>query len=195
MKKFLFLFALLCLSSFQLLANSPVFEECEEEEIEKVSPSSRTRVFSPSLYVGSWSRYKINFGMEKIFIRFPNRPLIAQENGLLIGSAADQQVVYKFIGYFPSIGNIDPVQFFKRETDFISTAPFVILGHSIYQASNGDWVMDYAVHDTYANVIVKHRSIVTPFNAYTMRAIFPNGYADRFDYFLESFRIQCQCND
>lgn len=184
MKKNLILALLfICLFSFQSRAEEPTFE-LDEEEYALICPPSKA-------FIGSWSRYRINFGMEKIHVRFPDKPYVTQENGLLTGSATHHQVLYKFIGYFPAVGNIDPHQFFKRELDFVNTAPFLMLGHTVYEISNGDWVLDYMVHDTFANTIIKHRSVVTPFNAYTLRAIFPNGYNDHFDYFCESFRIQC----
>lgn len=187
MKKYLALCAFIFGSFFPLFASQAPFFEEANKGIRQDTPSS--------IYVGSWSRYRINFGMEKIHIRFPNRPYVTQENGLMIGSSTDKQVLYKFVGYYPPMGNIDPHTFFKRELNLVSVPPYLLLGQGTYQLPNGDWVLDYVAHDTLSNLIIKHRSIITPFNAYTLRAIFPNGLTDRFDYFLESFRIQCESHD
>lgn len=187
MKKFLSLLLLLSIASFTLYAVPPAEEVTDGD----VSLFVGKR---PHAYVDVWNKYKINFGMEKVFVRLPNRPVQTQENGLAVYSAYDHQVLYRFVGYYPPVGSIDPYLFLNRELDIVSVPPFVIIAKSIYQVSSGDWVLDFIAHDTFANMMIKHRSIVTPFNAYTQQAIYPVGSPDRFEYFLDSLRVQCTCN-
>lgn len=176
MKNFFIILSLICLALTPVYANNPIFEESDEGE-------------NISLYVGSWKKYRVNFGMEKIYLRFPNTPTISQDSSSICATAAERSTVYKFVGYFPPIGNIDPMFFFDRELGLFSNYPFVISWQKTYRTSYGDWVLDFEVQDTYAHVVIKHRSIVTPFNAYTMQAISTYGAYEQSDYFFESFRI------
>jgi hypothetical protein len=142
----------------------------------------------------SWKRYKSNFGMEKLFVRFPNSPTITQGNGLLTAYAWDYGIMYSLTGYFPSVGNILPIVWFDEILYSLDHYPYTLISHVVFQASNGDWVMDYVAHDYIQNTILKARAIVTPFNGYTLQCVKPNGARDHFDYFLDNFYIKCECH-
>ncbi len=178
MKKIL---CLLLLCATPLMADfRPPIDHIEEEE----------SFICSKAFVSSWRKLRIDFGFEKIGIRFPSEPLATQERGVFIASAFDQQVLYKFIGYFPPIGNIDPHAFFQREVEILTHAPYILIGQVAYQTPSFDWVLDTTAHDLSCNMIIKQRMIITPFNAYTLQAVFPYGLAgDQFDYFLQTFSI------
>lgn len=141
-----------------------------------------------------WTRYKSNFGMEKIFVRFPQKPAISQSCSLMNAYAYDHAVMYSFAGYFPPVGNIDPQVWFDEILYNVSGYPYSLISHSIFQISNGDWVMDYVVHDYVQNLVVKARAIITPFNGYILQCVKPNGVRDYFNYFLDNFWIKCECH-
>jgi hypothetical protein len=141
-----------------------------------------------------WGRYKSNFGMEKIFIRFPQKPAISQSSSLMTAYAYDHAVMYSFAGYFPPMGNIDPIAWFDEILYNVSGYPYNLVSHTIFQVSNGDWIMDYTVHDYVQNLVVKARAIMTPFNAYILQCVKPNGVRDYFNYFLDNFWIKCECH-
>jgi hypothetical protein len=184
MKKIL-LALFLCIISFSFAHEAPVFEATDEKE-ECAFPLSDATFLS-------WYKYRANFGMEKIFIRFPNRPVIAQTSTILTAYAYENQALYSFTGYYPPIGRIDPLAFFDQTLYDISQPPCIVLNYTIYQVSNGDWVFDYVMHDTFKDLIVKNRTVVTPYNAYTLQTVIPYGYKNYFEYFLETFKIQCEC--
>jgi len=141
-----------------------------------------------------WSRYKTNFGMEKIFVRFPQKPAMSQSSTLLTAYAYDHAVMYSFAGYFPPVGNIDPIDWFDEILYNVTDYPYNLVSHTIFQVSNGDWVMDYIVHDYVQNLVIKARAVITPFNGYILQCVKPNGTKDYFDYFLDNFWIKCECH-
>lgn len=141
-----------------------------------------------------WQRYNSNFGMEKIFIRFPQKPAISQNTSLLTAYAYDYSVMYSFAGYFPPVGNIDPCLWFDEFLYNNSAYPYNLVSHSIFQHACGDWIMDYVTHDYVQNLVIKGRAIVTPFNAYILQCVKPNGAKDYFSYFLDNFWIKCECD-
>jgi len=200
-------------------AEEPIFEEEEDEEgcntcgkcgnpkhsneqdedarflrIEKDKPQFEEGEENPlSASYTNWTRYKSNFGMEKLFIRFPQKPAVSQSNALLTAYAYDYGVLYSLTGYFPPVGSINPVLWFDEILYSVDHYPYSLVSHAIYQVSNGDWVMDYVTHDYVQNLIVKAKAIVTPFNGYTVQCVKPNGSRDYFDYFLDNFYIRCEC--
>jgi hypothetical protein len=141
-----------------------------------------------------WQRFKANFGMEKLFVRFPATPTISQSNTLLTAYAYDYGILYSLTGYYPPVGNINPVLWFDEILCSVDHYPYSLISHVAYQVSNGDWVLDYTFHDYVQNIIGKGRAIATPFNGYTLQCVKPNGSRDHFDYFLDSFWIRCECN-
>jgi hypothetical protein len=141
----------------------------------------------------SWRRYKANFGMEKLFVRFPQKPAATQSGTYLTAYAYDYGVMYSVTGYFPPVGNIHPTAWFDEILFLHDHYPFNLVSHVIFQVSNGDWILDYTAHDYVKNLIIKGRSIVTPFNGYTLQCVKPNGMRDYFDYFLDSFYLRCGC--
>ncbi len=143
----------------------------------------------------SWRRYKANFGMEKLFIRFPQKPALSQTSTLLTAYAYDNAVLYSLVGFFPPMGNIDPISYFDSVLYSVDHYPFTLISHVIFQVSNGDWVMDYVAHDYIQNLIIKARAIVTPFNAYTLQCVKPNGMRDYFEYYLDNFFLKCEYGD
>lgn len=146
-----------------------------------------------SSYV-SWQRYKANFGMEKVFVRFPQKPAISQSHTLLTAYAYDYGVLYSLAGYFPPVGNINSILWFDEILNSVNNYPYALISHCIFQASNGDWVMDYVAHDFVQNLILKGRAIVTLFNGYTLQCVKPNGTRDYFDYFIDNFSLRYQCD-
>ncbi|MCH9626752.1 MAG: hypothetical protein S4CHLAM2_03800 [Chlamydiales bacterium] len=140
-----------------------------------------------------WKRYKTSFGMEKLFMRFPQQPAISQSQSLLTAYAYDYAVMYSFAGYYPPLGHIDPIAWFDEILFNVSDHPYNLVSHKIFQASNGDWMMDYVAHDYLQNLILKARAIITPFNGYILQCVKPNGSKDYFDYFLDNFWIKCEC--
>lgn len=207
MKK-LFSFILVCCMACIYADDTPVFEEVDEPEShfsanvnlpwdflaedEEVKPDDHTPNACPLSY-SSWRSYKSNFGMEKIFIRFPQTPAVSQSYSLLTAYAYDFAVLYSFAGYYPPVGNIDPLAWFDEILYSLSEYPYHMVSHAIFQLSNGDWVMDYSAHDYVQNFVLKARAIVTPFNGYTLQCLKPNGASDYFDYFLDHFWIKCEC--
>lgn len=142
------------------------------------------------LSYGSWTKYKASFGVEKIFVRFPQKPAISQSNTMLTAYAYDNAVLYSLSGYYPPMGHIDPLRWFDEVLYSISTYPINCLNHVVFQLSNGDWILDYVAHDIVKNLIIKTRAIVTPFNAYTIQCVKPNGSGDYFDYYLDNIVLQ-----
>ncbi len=140
-----------------------------------------------------WKRYKTNFGMEKLFMRFPQQPAISQSHSLLTAYAYDYAVMYSFAGYYPPLGHIDPIAWFDEILFNVSDHPYNLISHTIFQASNGNWMMDYVAHDYLQNLVLKARAIITPFNGYILQCVKPNGSKDYFDYFLDNFWIKCEC--
>ena len=140
----------------------------------------------------SWPRYKANFGIEKVFVRFPFRPIIAQSNALLTAHVWDFNTMYSLTGYFPPIGSISPAMWFDEILFSVDNYPFKLISHVVFQAYNGDWLMDYVAHDYVQNTIIKARAVVTPFNGYILQCVKPNGERDYFDYFLDNFFIRCE---
>lgn len=183
MRKFLTLLAL-CYATFAY-AEVPIFEEADEKEA-RILRQDETSLFF-------WHRFKANFGMEKVYLRFPHAPTEGRSNTLLIAYAYESNVMYSFSGYYPPMGNINPHALFDRTLLEVSSPPLLLIDHTVYQMSSGDWVLDYVTHDTYKNVRVKSRTIVTPFNAYTLQCVLPHGAYDNYDYFLDSFSISCEC--
>ncbi len=161
-------------------AEEPIFEKDEE-------------ALSPKASFTTWSRYKANFGMEKLLIRFPQKPAVSQSNTLLTAYAYDQAIMYSVTGYYPPIGNVDFDIWFEEILYNVSSHPYTLVNHSIYPV-DGDWVLDYVAHDYIQNLVLKVRSVVTPFNAYTVQCVKPQGARDNFDYFLDNFWIQCDCD-
>jgi hypothetical protein len=187
-------------------AEEPIFEDddettqaCEEEGCDGIHEESRLKACGPNngLYHASyvdWPRYKANFGMEKLFVRFPQRPAISQTSQLLTAYAYDNAVLYSLAGYFPPLGNIEPASWFDKILYTADHYPFTLISSTVFQAANGDWVLDYVAHDYIQNLILKARAFVTPFNAYTLQCVKPNGMRDYFDYFLDNFFVKCTCN-
>lgn len=141
-----------------------------------------------------WNRYKSNFGMEKVIIRFPASPTVSKSTSLLTAYAYDGPVIYSFTGYLPALGNIISSIWFEQLLYTMSSYPYTLTNHSIYQESSGYWVLDYTAHDYVQNLIVKAKVIVTPFNSYTLQCVKPNATSDYFDYFVDNFSIRCECN-
>lgn len=141
-----------------------------------------------------WKRYKTNFGMEKIFVRFPQRPAISKSNTLLTAYAYDHAVMYSFCGYYPPLGNVDAGLWFDDILDNVSNYPYTLINHTVFQSTAGDWVMDYVVHDYVQNLVLKSRAVVTPFNGYILQCVKPMGAKDHFPYYLDNFMLKCECD-
>ncbi len=202
-------------TSIPFAAEEPIFTEDDDDEdspqaCEHCEPEEEARSLfqtranpsacipkswnrSHSSYV-SWSRYRANFGMEKVFIRFPQKPAISQNSTLLTAYAYDNAVLYSLAGYYPPLGNIDPAAWFNTVLRTVDHYPFTLISHVVFQAANGDWVMDYVTHDYIQNLIVKARAVVTHFNAYTLQCVKPNGVRDYFDYFLDNILLKRECD-
>lgn len=166
----------------QIQADKPKFEETEQDH----------KKFRLSF--GSWPRYKANFGMEKLFVRFPQKPAISQSSSLFTAYAYDQAVLYSITGFFPPVGNIYPNSWFDELLRAVDCYPYALITRSVYQVENGDWILDYVTHDYVQNLVIKGRAIVTPFNAYTLQCVKPNGVRDYFEYFIDNFMIKCECD-
>ncbi|NGX55071.1 MAG: hypothetical protein KR126chlam2_00693 [Chlamydiae bacterium] len=145
-------------------------------------------------YYITWHRYKANFGVEKTFVEFPNRPTETQTNFLKIAYTWDSNILYSFSGYFPPMGNLNPRDFFDNMLCRASDYPYVVLSSAIYEDGDGYWVLDYSSKDMSKNTIVYTRSVVSPFNAYILQAVFPYGYTHHFEYFIDTFKIRCDCD-
>lgn len=150
--------------------------------------SSKASPFFPTCYF-HWHHYKAHFGFEKAYIRFPHEPTISHGNGLIVAYAYEHNVLYSLTGYFPPVINIEPVSFFETALFNASQYPYLVLNYAIYQA-DCYFVLDYIMHDTIKDMIIKNRTVVTPFNAYTLQAVSPYGHSTRFDYFIDSFKIK-----
>ncbi len=161
----------------------PVFEETESDKDKFYANISR------------WTRDTFNFGMEKIVVRFPQKAAISQSHTLLSAYAYDHAVMYRFSGYYPPMGNIDPIAWFDEIRYNASDYPYNLISSKIIQTSNGYWLMDYIVHDYVQNQVIKARAIVTPFNGYILECVKQNGEKDHFNYFLDNFWIHCECDD
>lgn len=163
--------------------DKPEFEQTEEDH----------QKFQ--LNTSVWRRFKANFGMEKIFVRFPSKPAASQSGTLFTAYAYDYAVMYSICGYYPPAGNINPSFWFDEVLYSMNTYPCALISSCIFQATNGDWILDYVAHDYMKDLLIKARAIVTPFNAYTIQCVKPNGSHDYFDYFLDNFWIKCECHD
>ena len=167
--------------------------ECDDPEHVPLSratrphhPSQENRVLANCM---SWSRYKADFGIEEIYIRFPQDPTLIRTNAVLTAQAYDYSVLYSLTGYYPHVPRIDSILWFNEILYSLNQYPFALLSHAIFQASNGNWVLDYVSHDYVQDVIIKSRVIATPFNGYTLQCLKPKGVRDHFDYFVDSFWI------
>ena len=177
MKKFLSILLLLASIGVYGTNITPIFEEDDDDQSEELSYSH-------------WTRYRANFGMEKVFARFPQEPAVSQSSTLLTAYAYDHAVLYSVAGYFPPIGNIDTSRWFDEILCASQNYPHQLINHVIYQASSGVWVMDYQIHDYSQNLVIKSRAIATPFNGYILQCVKPNGTKDYFEYFLEHLWIK-----
>jgi|GEM_PF-3412736 hypothetical protein len=179
-------------------AEEPIFEETqadccgepEPQEINGLMPNL-SLIKSRVSYV-SWSRYKANFGMEKLFLRFPQKPAVSHGATMLTAYAYDGSILYSLTGYYPPLGHIEPTGWFDTLLCSLDNYPFKLISHVIFQHVNGNWVMDYVAHDYAQNLILKNRAILTPFNGYTLQCVKPNGMRDYFDYFLDHFLLKCE---
>lgn len=202
MKKLLALL-LVCCSPFIFAEEGPVFEEADETEYSAFphipygsfenEEAEDDETPAATLNVGEWKRYKSTFGMEKILIRFPQKPAISQSNSLYTAYAYDHAVLYSLSGYFPPIGNIDPSTWFETIISNLTLYPYRLIASTSYQASNGDWILDYTAHEYVQDLIVKARAVITPLNSYIIQCTKPSGSRDYFNYFLDNFWIKCEC--
>lgn len=158
-------------------------DDCDDEHCDEIMGSYE-----------SWDRYKSNFGLETVYLRFPQDPTIIHTTTSLNAFAYDRGILYSFIGYFPPIGNIITNVWFDEILMSLSQYPYSILGSSVSQDSSGYWFMDYVFCDNVQNLVTKARAIVTPYNGYTLQCVKPSGAKDSFDYFVDHFRIKCECD-
>ncbi len=195
------------------VAEDPVFEQVDEDETGQCKDGECTRPtpkpkedntllpYAYRFFPGQsgdqsrvsyvqWPRFKTHFGMEKIFVRFPQRPAISQSNTLLTAYAYDVGVMYSVSGYFPPIGSINAGVWFDEILFNLDRYPCTLSNHSIFQDSSGVWILDYVAHDYIKDLVIKARAVVTPFNAYTLQCIKPNGSRDYFSYFVENIFIR-----
>lgn len=148
-----------------------------------------------SNYYLSWYPYKADFGVEKTFINFPHRPTVSRGNHLHVAYAYDGNVLYSLQGYFPPMGNLNPAILFEEILCNNSRYPYVVISSSSYQALDGYDILDYISKDCVTDTVIYGHTVVTPFNSYILQAIFPNGYLTHFDYFVDTFRIRCDCRN
>jgi len=166
-------------------------EECDEEIDEYVRPEPEGYLSQnpgQANYV-SWRRYKANFDVEKLFVRFPQQPAISRTAVKLTAYAYDNAALYSLTGFFPPIRIIDPIAYFDRVIFDLDQDPFRLIEANVVQTADGVWCLNYVLHDYVQNLITKAQLIITPFNAYTLACTKPNGMRDYFDYFLEHFSI------
>jgi len=180
--------------------NSIVFFNQAKEplSIEGSSTESSADLFNfnastrPPIPFGSyswWYLYKANFGIEKVYVRFPSTPSITQSSTMMVAFAYEYNVLYSLAAYYPPVGHIEPTLYFDNVLFNASQPPFMLLSHAIYQV-DACCVLDYVMHDTFKNLLVKTRVIVTPFNAYTLQTVSTYGISSRFEYFIDSFKIK-----
>ncbi len=162
--------------------------ECEGDELK-----ADVNKFDHNYYL-SWCSYKADFGVEKTYIQFPQRPTVSRGNHLHVAYAYDGNVLYSLNGYYPPMGNLNPTLLFDEILCNNSVYPYVVLSSTSYQASDGYYILDYISKDCLTETVIYGHVVVTPFNAYILQAIFPNGYLPHFDYFVDTFRIRCTCN-
>lgn len=196
----LFISSIICCSAFAVDEQMPIFEEVDENECSVcetqpflLKESCKLEMESQNHYVSPWTRYKSNFGMEKIFVRFPCAPTISHTSSTLTAYAYDYSVLYSLMGYYPPMGRLDPIAWFDSICFTVSSYPYSLLSHSIYQLSNGDWMMDYLVRDYIQNTILKGRAVATPFNGYIFQCVKSECMGDYFNYFLDNLQIACEC--
>jgi hypothetical protein len=144
----------------------------------------------PEVNYFGWKKYKVNFGAEKVFLSFPPYPIFCQSGNIFTASAYDGAVLYTFSGYFPSMGSMDPSIFFDEVRFAMNCSPYTLINQDYFQDIDGYWVLDYLAYDSLQNLKIKGRAVVTPFNAYLIRCIKPNGSIDDFSYFIDQFRIK-----
>ncbi|MCH9611505.1 MAG: hypothetical protein S4CHLAM81_09090 [Chlamydiales bacterium] len=142
---------------------------------------------------GYWKQYKQNFGMEKVTLSFPHKPTMSYSETMTTALAWDGQVGYSFMGYYPAVGNIDVSAFFDEMLSSMNSHPFEVEASRIYENTVGNWVLEYISYDHYRNLTIRGFSVVTPFNAYTLHCIHPQGSRERYSYYRDSFRILCEC--
>ena len=79
-----------CIFNFDEENEFPEMEEEDEEE-----DSLNFSAFNKTNFV-RWSKYKHNFGMEKVYLKFPNTPIETKTNEHLLVCAYDNGIQYTF---------------------------------------------------------------------------------------------------
>ena len=173
---------LLALVAAPLIGNDTPLITKEEPKIQLPQPEG---------CVSYWSRYRADFRVETVFARFPHDPVVTSGNGMTFIYAYDYDACYTLSGYYPPVVGIDSGLLFDEILYSANEPPFVLLNASTYYASAyGHWVLDFVMHDTYQNMIVKNRTIVTPFNAYSLQTTYPYGSSAAHNYFVDSCYIR-----
>lgn len=140
----------------------------------------------------TWRRFSSNFGMENVYLRFPRTPTVVQSADCLTAYATDWNVNYSLTGYFPPISRIDGNGWFSQILTSMGCYPFTVLNYSIFPESNSVLIMDCVVHDCVQDTIIKSRTVVTPYNGYTIKCTKPYGASDEFDYFVDNFFVRVE---
>ena len=141
---------------------------------------------------GWWVLHHRNFGMEKTTVSMPHTPVVTQNGLMSTATAWSGLSCYTFTGYYPPISNIDVRAFFDEILFSMSTYPYVLDQHRIYENTSGNWVLEYVARDVYSHLVIQSFSVVSPFNAYTLQCTHPYGISDNYTYFRDSFQIFCE---
>ena len=141
-----------------------------------------------------WRRSSFNFGTERVKLLFPVNPKISQSGLQMVATAYDRAACYTFTGFYPAIRNIDAHRYFAEKLQEASIPPFEVISENRYQNTTGDWCLDFVTEDHVRANRLYTFIVVTPFNSYTLQAVVPHiGIAHQYEFFRDSFYIQCKC--
>ncbi|MFZ0565489.1 MAG: hypothetical protein WAM28_04820 [Chlamydiales bacterium] len=151
-----------------------------------------------------WVRDNHNFITEKISVLFPNTPQFMNGTDWKGSYAYDNEFYYSFWGYYPPDCRTNLTAVFEDLLQHYSHCPYTLLAYTIHPPYCDELgysvnMMDYTVYYQdpeccFNNLVIKGRTVVTPYNIYTLTCEMPEESVDRdeFNYFIKNFRIRYQ---
>lgn len=140
-----------------------------------------------------WTRYKVEFKPEIIYIRFPTKPVVKNipKDSISNVYAFDNAVMYSFVGYNPPCSQIalNPKMWFDQILHSVSQGPYTLISQSLNILEG---TLEYETYDVDQNMVLKGKAIVTPCNGYILQCMAPVGIKDEFVHFVKNFAIKCE---
>ncbi len=135
-----------------------------------------------------WISYQFGFGNELIKAHFPTVASMETKNGLVTLLSDHKGVSYALTGFNPPRFGMDAALFIQQLLLEMNAYPYILEHYEVeFLGVNGISAFNAKYINLQTGERIRSKTVVTPFNAYTLEVVYKNHHDCDYERFFESF--------